>query len=373
MAKLISVADYRRQARRVLPRMVYEYLEGGAEDEISLTDNRMALTRLRLQPKRLRDVSVRDQRVELFGQRVDAPFMVGPTGLNGAFRPRGDILLAKAAARAGVPFVLSTPAQNTIEEVAEQAPGNLWFQLYVVQRALAESLVARALSAGYRTLVLTTDVAVNGKREHDIRNGFEVPLRLGPQPILDGALHPLWALRLLRSGMPKLANFSSDAAGTAAQYAVMHRQMDAAFSWDDLVWLRRIWPHTLLVKGILNADDAVRSIDCGVDGVILSNHGGRQLDNVITPIEVLPEVVARTDRPVLIDSGFRRGSDIVKALALGAAMVLLGRAPLYGLAARGERGVDEVLALLKAEVDTTLALVGAASVRDLEPSYVVRS
>jgi (S)-mandelate dehydrogenase len=373
MTKLVTVEDYRRRARRVLPRMLFDYLEGGAGDESLLHRNRDALAATRLRPHYLRDVSVRDQRTTLFGRTLATPLVIGPTGLNGAIRPRGDISLARAAARAGIPFTLSTPAQNTIEEVAREVEGELWFQLYVVERGLAERMVARALAAGYHTLVLTVDVPVNGLRHRDRRNGFGVPFRLTPRAVLDGATHPGWSSRFMRSGMPQLANFATDdATDTAAQYAVMHRQMDAGFTWDDLAWLRRLWPHTLIVKGVLDPDDAVHAIACGADGVVVSNHGGRQLAECASTIEVLPDILAKVDRPVLVDSGFRTGADIVKALALGASAVLLGRTTLYGLAARGECGVSAVLDILKAEIDTTMALIGAARIADLGPSFVQR-
>lgn len=370
MTKLFTVDDYRSAARRTLPHMVFDYLEGGAEAELLLQENRAAFGRIQFAPKRLTDVSARDQSIELFGRRLESPLIVGPTGLNGAFRPAGDIALARAAAAAGLPFVLSTPAQSSIEEIAATSDGDLWFQLYVVERGLAERLVQRALSAGYRTLVLTTDVAVNGIRERDVRNGFGVPFSVGPRVALDGAMHPAWSFRFLRAGMPKLANFADDAGTTESQYAVMHRQMDASFGWSDLAALRDMWPHTLLVKGILRADDAARAVDAGADGVVVSNHGGRQLDHVQSPLEVLEDVVDRINAPVLVDSGFRRGSDVVKAIALGASAVLLGRAPLYGLSARGEKGVTAVLDIVHHEIDTTLALTGARSISELDRSFL---
>lgn len=374
MRSLFSVEDYHRRARRILPRMLADYIDGGAGDEALVELNQKALSATRLRPRYLRDVSVRDQRTTLFGHDLPTPLVIGPTGLNGAVRPGGDIALARAAARAGIPFTLSTPAQNTIEDVASAVPdGNHWFQLYVVERGLAEKMVARALAAGYRTLVLTVDVPVNGLRYRDRRNGFGVPFSFTPRAVLDGATHPAWSLRFLRSGMPQLANFASGGvADTEAQYAVMHRQMDASFTWDDLAWLRAQWPHTLLVKGVLDPEDAVKAVDVGVDGIVVSNHGGRQLGESLSTIEALPDIVSKVDRPVLVDSGFRTGADVVKAIALGASAVLLGRTTLYGLAVGGEAGVSRVLDILKAEIDTTLALVGASTLSDLEPSLVRR-
>jgi (S)-mandelate dehydrogenase len=297
--------------------------------------------------------------------------LIGPTGLNGALWPEGDLALARAASRAGIPFVLSTASNLSIEDLARRCDGELWFQLYVVHRTLAEQMVERALAAGYTTLVLTTDVAVNGYRERDLRNQFKMPMSYTPRVVLDGCRHPRWSLDLLRHGMPELANFvSSEACSLEVQAALMSRQMDASFDWQALRWLRDKWPHTLLVKGLLDADDAAQCIAEGVDGVILSNHGGRQLDTAISPFEVLAETVRKVSRPVLIDSGFRRGADIVKALAMGADAVLLGRATLYGLAARGEAGVDDVLRLLKADIDRTLAQIGCPCVEQLSPEYL---
>ncbi|MEX5717310.1 alpha-hydroxy-acid oxidizing protein [Geodermatophilus maliterrae] len=371
MTDLVTVEDYRRKSRRVLPAVLYDHLEGGAGDESLLARNRDSLTAVRLRPRYLRDVSVRDQRTTLFGRQHSAPLAIAPTGLNGAIRPGGDVFLARAAARAGIPFVLSTPAQNTIEEVSREADGDLWFQLYVVERGLAEELVARALAAGYSTLVLTVDVPVNGLRHRDRRNGFGLPLRMTPRILLDGARHPGWSTRFLRSGMPELANLTASAAtGTDAAHALLRRQLDASFTWRDLAWLRRLWPHDLLVKGVLHPDDAARAVDCGADGIIVSNHGGRQLGEGPSTMEVLPGVLAKVDSPVLVDSGFRTGADIVKAVCLGASAVLIGRAALYGLAAGGEAGVDAVLDILRTEIDTTMSLIGATRIADLDRTYV---
>jgi (S)-mandelate dehydrogenase len=370
--KPVNVEDYRILAKRRLPKMIFDYLEGGAEDEIGMKHNREVFERYRLMPRRLVDVSKRDIGIGLFGRHQAAPFMIGPTGLNAALWPKGDILLARAAEKAGIPFVLSTASNASIEEVAAVSKGDLWFQLYIVQRKLAEQMVRRAEAAGYSTLVLTTDVGVNGNRERDLRNNFGLPLRYTPGLIYDGVTHPRWSLGFMLNGMPQFGNFvSADSSNVDMQATLMHRQMDASFTWDDFNWLRKLWRRTLLVKGIMRPDDTERCIAAGADGVILSNHGGRQLDAAVSPLDVLAESRARISAPILIDSGFRRGTDIVKALALGANAVLLGRAPLYGLAATGEAGVNHVLTLLKDEVDRTLAQVGCASASELLPDYVL--
>ncbi|MFM0170901.1 alpha-hydroxy-acid oxidizing protein [Paraburkholderia sediminicola] len=371
MSKPVNVADFRLLAKKRLPRMVFDYLEGGAEDELGLKHNRQVFESVRFQPRRLVDVSKRSIETTLFGRPLSAPLVMAPTGLNGILWPEGDLVLARAAEKFGIPFALSTASTASIEAVAKVSKGELWFQLYVVHRKLAELLVKRALNAGYTTLILTTDVGVNGKRERDIRNGFGLPMSYSPKTILDGALHPRWSFDLVRNGVPQLANFASDdVQDTELQAALMSRQMDASFSWDDLAWLRNLWPHQLLIKGISRPDDAERCIELGADGVILSNHGGRQLDSAIAPLEALEPTAARLQAPILIDSGIRRGSDVVKALAKGASAVLLGRATLYGLAADGARGVDAVLEIMKDEIDRTLAQIGCPSISKLAKDYV---
>ncbi|MDP9782526.1 alpha-hydroxy-acid oxidizing protein [Pseudomonas fluorescens] len=371
MSSAFSVDGFRLLAQRRLPRMVFDYLEGGADDEKCLQRNRDAFDQWELTPRRLVDVARRDLSVKVFGTAQPLPLMVAPMGLNGAFWPKGDLALAQAAGKAGIPFILSTAANVSIEEVADKAGGDLWFQLYVVHPSLADQLIARALAAGYRTLVLTTDVAVNGKRERDLRSGFGLPFKYTPKVMLDGMLHPRWSLGLLAGGMPQMANFSNqDANNVELQAALLSRKMDASFNWDSLRRLRDLWPHRLLVKGILHPEDAARCMELGADGVILSNHGGRQLDSSCSPMSVLQDIASAHPGQVLVDSGFRRGSDIVKAMALGAGGVLIGRPLLYGLAAAGEEGVSQVLSILKDEMDRTLANMGCASVASLSPDHV---
>lgn len=374
MSSAFSVDGFRLLAQRRLPKMVFDYLEGGADDEKCLQRNRDAFDQWEFNPRRLVDVARRDLSVKIFDAVQPLPLMVAPMGLNGAFWPKGDLALAQAARKAGIPFILSTAANASIEEVADKAGGDLWFQLYVVHPSLADQLVARALAAGYRTLVLTTDVAVNGKRERDLRSGFGLPFKYTPKVMLDGVLHPRWSLSLLAGGMPQMANFANqDANNVELQAALLSRKMDASFDWDSLKRLRDIWPHRLLVKGILHPDDAARCIELGADGVILSNHGGRQLDSSCSPMSVLQEIAKVLPGQVLVDSGFRRGSDIVKAMALGAGGVLIGRPLLYGLAAAGEEGVSEVLSILKDEMDRTLANMGCASMAALSLSHITSS
>jgi (S)-mandelate dehydrogenase len=375
---IFSVNDYRNEARRRLPKMVFDYLEGAADDESGLIHNRAAFDRWELRPRRLLDVSTREQSVELLGRRIPSPLVIAPTGLNGAFWPEGDLALARAATKAGIPFALSTASNMSIEEIAKGADGDLWFQLYVVHRNLAKSLVRRARAARYSTLILTTDVAVNGFRERDLRNGFAMPFKATPRAALDGLSHPRWLWSYMTNGMPQLKNFATDdASDTASQAAVLRREMDASFGWDDLRRLRDDWPGKLLVKGVLTGADVARCKEAGADGVIVSNHGARQLADLPAPLDALAsfhddDSGAADSSTVILDSGVRRGADVVKALALGADAVMLGRATLYGLAAKGEAGVSDVIGMLQREIDRTLALIGCASIDGLDRSCVAR-
>lgn len=371
--KAIKVDDYRLLARRRLPKVVFDFLEGGAEDERGLAHNRAVFSQVRFRPRRFVDVGKRSLETTVFGRSIAAPLAIAPVGGNSLLWPQGDLILAQAAAHARIPFVLSTAASMSIEEIAKHSEGERWFQLYVVHREIAEQLAARALAADYSALVLTTDVAINGFRERDARNRFMMPVRYSLGLLMDGARHPRWSIDYLRHGAPQMANLSSrEAMSPAVRAALMSRQMDASFGWDDLKRLRDRWPRTLIVKGLLDAEDAARCFELGVDGVILSNHGARQLDDAPSPLDVLQETVARAEAGcVMADSGFRRGADVVKAVALGARLVLLGRAVLYGLAARGRSGVDDVIGMMKAEIDCTLAQLGCASVADLAPTHVM--
>jgi (S)-mandelate dehydrogenase len=354
---LRNVEDYRQEARRRLPRFVFDYLDGGSEDEVALAENRAAFNRMKLTPRPLTDVSIRDQSVEWFGQRLSSPLILAPTGLNGLFCRNGDIALARAAARLGIPFVLSTASNNSIEEVASAADGDRWFQLYVMHRGFADQLVDRALFAGFSHLVLTVDVPMSGKRERDERNGFVMPFRLRPKVLTDMALHPRWLWQVGRYGAPAMGNMLTAGADPNTQAALLSRKMDASFNWDDLKRLRDRWTRRLLIKGIIHPDDAARAISLGVDAVAVSNHGGRQLDSAPAPISILHDF-QRVTAPLILDSGIRRGSDVVKAVSLGAKAVMIGRAALYGLAVGGEEGVFDVVRILQTEIDRTQALAG---------------
>ena len=366
-----TIEQMREKARRRLPRAIFDYLDGGAGSERGIARNRAALDGLVFSPRSLVDVSRRDLSITLFGERLPLPFIIAPTGLNGVLRGNGDVLLARVAARNGIPFVLSTASTSTIEDVADNAGGNLWFQLYVMDRDFADMLVERADKAGYRTLVLTVDVPVGGRRPRDQRNGFAVPFKPSPRFLADCLMHPAWTLDQLRFGLPNLANVKTAGAGDIGKQAtLLNRQMDASFDWAALERLRERWPHRLLVKGVLRLDDAERCGRIGVDGVILSNHGGRQLEDAPSPVQLLGAGRPPTGT-LLVDSGIRSGADIAKALALGADAVMIGRAILYGLAAGGQDGVQQVIDILKAEFDNTLALVGCADAAALDRSCLV--
>jgi len=380
MALLLNVEDHRRRARRLLPRLVFDYVDGGAEDERCLRRNRDALEALPLVPECLRDTSVVDTGIELFGCRWNAPFAIAPIGLAGLVRPRADALLAAAAQAARVPFILSTASNTRIEHVRAAAPdAQLWMQLYVMgERTIAERIVRRARAAGFEALVLTVDVPVSGLRERDLRHGFRVPMRLTPGTVLDMARHPAWLWRLASSGMPSFANLmpgdDEPPVSAQAQAALLSRTMDRTLTWDSIGWLRRLWDGPLLIKGLLGAEDAKRAVRCGADAIVVSNHGGRQLDAAPASIAALPAIVEAVNgrMPVLVDGGVRRGSDVVKALALGAHAALVGRAPLYGLASGGEQGALSVLQLLAQETERTMTLLGARHPGELGPRHVDR-
>jgi len=378
-AQALNIDDLRRAARRRLPRVAWDYLERGAEDDVTASANCAAFERIFFEPRTLVDVSARTLRHTLFGKAYAAPFGIAPTGAAGLYSFEADIALARAAAHAGVPFVLSTASFVALERVAQEAGGNKWFQLYMSKdREAAERLVRRAFDAGYEALVVTTDVPVGANREYNLRNGFAIPFSINARNVVDGLLHPRWLAQvflrtLLSSGVPRFQNVDSNVGGRiiAKDLSAFRARRDA-LDWSDLAWLRTIWPRKLLIKGVLVADDARLALQHGADGVVVSNHGGRQLDGARAAIDALPEIVGAVGgrMPVLFDSGVRRGADIVKALALGADFVFAGRAMLYGAAAGGEAGVVRALELLRSETDRVMALIGCDSVAKLDPSYL---
>ncbi len=376
VARALNIADLRDIARRRVPGFVFEYVESGAEDEVTLRGNREALERLRLLPQTLVNTSGRHLRSSILGRAANAPLIIAPTGLNGLLHPDGDVTLARAAAKLGIPYTLSTVSTTRLEEVARRAGGRLWMQLYVVkERAIGREIMQRAAAAGYEALVFTTDANVFGNREWDQRS-YRAPGRPTLRASLDALRHPRWMWEvLLRHGMPRFRNlepFVPTNLTPMGASTVIPRLFDATITWDDIAWIREHWQGKLLLKGILSVADAERAAALGADGIVVSNHGGRQLDHCIAPIEVLAEIKAAVGMrlAVLIDGGFRRGTDIVKALALGAEAVLLGRATLYGLIAGGAAGVDRALTILTTELDRALGQLGCNNVTELAPQFV---
>jgi L-lactate dehydrogenase (cytochrome) len=377
LRRSVSVADMRRLARRRVPRGAFDYVDGGAEDERTLRANSDDFGRITFRPRVLRDVAAVDPSTTLLGRTLPLPLVLSPTGFTRILCPEGELAVARAAGRAGVPYTLSTLGTRSIEEVAAVDPGPKWFQVYVWRdRGLVQELVDRAGAAGYEALVLTVDNAVFGRRERDHRRGFTLPPQIGPGTLLDGALHPEWTWRFVRSEPIRFANVTGRAVGDGRDAVDLHEYIDTQFdptmSWRDLHWLRERWDGPLVVKGIQTVADAVLAADAGVEAVMLSNHGGRQLDSAPTPISlVAPVAQAVGDRiEIICDGGVRRGSDIVKAVALGATAVGIGRAYLYALGAAGERGVDHLLSLLTTDVRRTLALLGVTTTSHLSPEHV---
>lgn len=377
--KAYNIFDLRDIAVRRVPKGLFEFIDRGTEDEVALRNNRAVFERIKLKPRTLVDVSARSQAVTLFGIQHKMPIAIAPTGTAGLLWHEGEIALARAAAAAGIPFTLATGSMTAMEKVAEQAGGTLWFQLYMwPDRSLSHKLVERAKAAGYQALVVTVDSAVSPNREYNLRNGFTIPFTFTRKNITDVMMHPRWMLGVLAryvltTGMPRYENYPSELKAKITARPMGKSMMKSdSLSWDDLRTLRKMWPHKLMVKGILHPEDAKLAADCGADAVIVSNHGGRNLDSSMAPIEVLPEVVDAVGHriTVIVDSGFRRGSDVVKALALGAQAVLIGRATLYGVAAGGEAGANRAIGLLREEIDRIMALIGVRSVAELGPEFL---
>jgi len=372
-----SASDYRELARRRLPRQLFDYVDGGAYDEVTMRANVSDLEAVLLRQIVMRDVSVRDPAVEVLGQRLALPVVLAPVGLAGMMAPRAEVQAARAAGAAGVPFVESTVSICGIEEVAKATSKPPWFQLYVMRdRAYAEDLIERARAVESPVLVLTIDLAVVGARHRDTRNAVVgqpsswAKLRRG----LDLASHPGWIRRVALGGRPltfgNLEKAVPNARTPDAFKEWVDGQFDPSVTWDDIAWVRERWPGRLVVKGVLDPEDARRAVDAGVDGLVVSNHGGRQLDAVPSTTRALPDVVdAVGDQvEVLVDGGIRTGLDVVKMVAMGARAVLVGRPWAWAVAARGEAGVRHMLEVMKADIDTALGLTGQTSIAGLDRS-----
>jgi L-lactate dehydrogenase (cytochrome) len=370
-ARAASVGDFREMARRRVPRAVFDYVEGGAESERSLARAREDLDSLHFVARVLRGVSRVDTHTTILGRPSALPIVFAPTGFTRVLHQDGELAVARAAGAAGVPYALSTMGTCSVEEVAEVIPGcRRWFQLYLwSDRGRSRELVDRAAAAGYEALVLTVDTPVAGRRLRDARNGMTLPPSLGLRTFVDGARHPHWWINLLTTRPLTFASLNSWQ-GTVAELAAT--LFDPGVDFEDLAWLREQWAGKLVVKGVQSPDDAARIASAGADAIVLSNHGGRQLDRSATPIRQLPSVLGRLSGrcEVFVDGGFTSGADVVAALALGANGVLVGRAYLYGLMAAGELGVRRVADLLGEEIATAMTLLGARSVEELTPDLV---
>jgi L-lactate dehydrogenase (cytochrome) len=373
--RCVTIAELRAAARRALPGPVFDFIDGAAGDEVTARRNREAFSAFELRPRFMRDVSSVSLATAVLGEPIACPILGAPHGAGLLLHPDGEVGVARALHKAGTIYVVSSMASQTIEELAHEAPGPKWFQMYMWRdRGLTRELIARARAArSFSALVLTVDTPRVGPRERDRRNGFTLPPRVSRRAIAAGCAHPRWSARFLRTPEIGLANLDRGADGVAVnlnRYALS--AFDAATTWGDVAWLREQWPGPIVLKGILTAEDAERAAGVGVDAVAVSNHGGRQLDHSPATVRALPEVLDAVggQLEVYVDGGIRRGTDIAKVLALGARACLVGRPLLYGLAAAGHAGAARALAVLRDELELTMALLGCASIQSLDRSYV---
>lgn len=365
-------------ARSKLPRIAFDFIDGGSDDELCLKRNRDAFAQHRLLPRYMRDVSQRDQSVTLFGQTYSSPIGISPTGLAGLFRPDADLMLAAAAREANVPFLLSSAANASLEDAMPIAPEHVWFQMYCTSdERINADLVARARKANVRVLVVSVDVPVNSNRERNRRNGFSRPFRMTPGVVLEALGHPAWVLRYLcTGGIPMMRNWLpyAPAGASPADVANMYGTLTPApmVSWEHLRRIRETWPGTLVVKGLLHPDDAREAVRLGIDGLVVSNHGGRQLDTAPSPLEMLPTIRAAVGDSVtlILDSGVRRGSDVVIARCLGAHSAIFGRPTLFAVAVGGQPGAARALQIMRNEIDAVMAQIGCRSFEELDTSYL---
>lgn len=377
LGNFLGLDDFEVAARRHLPRMIHGYVSGAVETGSALANARAGYQRLALVPHTMMDVSKRQQDCELFGRRYSSPFGIAPLGGAAMVAYRGDLALADAAEAMGVPMIMSASSLIPLEEVRRDRP-NTWFQAYLPgDQTRIDAMVDRVAAAGFDTLVVTADTPVPGNRENNIRSGFSMPLKITANTVIDSALHPRWLLGVMartfyRHGPPHFENMDATR-GPAMLSQTAVRSMGARdqLSWGHVAAIRKRWPGKLVIKGLLTAEDARKARDCGCDGVIVSNHGGRQLDHAVAPIQMLPEIVdAVGPMPVMIDGGIRRGTDVIKALALGASFVFLGRPFLYAAFLGGAPAVQHAMTLLSTEIDRDMALMGLRQLSELNPQYV---
>jgi isopentenyl diphosphate isomerase/L-lactate dehydrogenase-like FMN-dependent dehydrogenase len=370
--KLVNVEDARLLAKRRLPKIFFDYIDGGSFGEVTLAANRADFARWSLVQRVLMNSTERDLSTTFLGARHALPFMLGPVGFLGLYAGQGEVQAAQAAHGAGIPLCLSTFSIASLSEVRRKTSGPLQFQLYILKdRGFCDELLQEAEQAGVECVHLTVDTAITAVREKDVRNGFRAMTRMTPAFMARLMLRPGWCIDMLRAGTPKVGAVSHRPEfgdGVLAQAAYLSSQIEPALSWSDVEWLRKRWKGRLVLKGVLSGEDAIRARDEGLDAIVVSNHGGRQLDGAPSTISTLPDIVAAMDGriEVLVDGGFRRGADIIKALALGASGVMLGRAYAFALAAGGRSSVEQIIASLAKEVDITLALMGLASIDELK-------
>jgi len=376
VAALHSVDDIRRNAKKRLPKMIYDFVYGGANDETTLAANRNDFSKITFQPRMLTDVTHRDIRTKVAGIDLDFPVIVSPAGLLRVAHTDGELAIARAAGKTGVVFVVSTAASWSMEEIAEAATGPMWFQLYLWQdRDIMKSLVERARQIGCQAMVVTVDVQVVGKRERDLRNGLSIPPKITIRSSLDAVKYPKWLLDFIKGPPVSFRNFTGMAKGdnTMSHSAFINQHLiNPSANWEDLQWVKELWKGPLLVKGIVTPEDALKAVDLGVDGIVVSNHGGRQLDGLPSAVRSMVDIVDavgnRTD--IILDGGIRRGADVVKAISLGAKAVMTGRSWIWGLAAAGQAGVERVYEIFTQEIDQTLALLGRARLNEIDESAV---
>jgi (S)-mandelate dehydrogenase len=375
----INIDDLKRMAKRRLPKIMFDFIEGGAEDEVGLRTNANAFRDLRLVPRYYVDTSKREQKSAILGQTFSSPFGIAPTGMAGAFRKDAELFLSQAAGEANIPYMMSGASNASMEDGHKLAGGNLWYQIYGAKnRAFQLDLVKRAIDLGLKTIAVTCDVPVSSNRERNRRNGFVRPLKMTLPTILEAMLHPAWVINYYKQGgLPMLGNWQRYATqgSTPDQVADLFASQtpDASQVWGDIEAIRNAWPGKLLIKGIMHPEDARIAVGMGVDGILVSNHGGRQLDTMPSPLDMLPMIRSAVgpEVPLLLDSGVRRGSDIVAALCMGADFVLTGRATLYGATAGGLEGVKKAVSILQREIDLVMGQLGALNLDALGPHYLL--
>lgn len=374
--KAVNIADLHRMAKRRLPKIVFDFVEGGCDGEDALARNEASFSRFGLMPRFLVDAGKRDQSTTLFGRRYASPFGIAPTGLAALYRPKGDLLLAEAAKRANIPFIQSGSSTASIEEIAKAATDHAWYQVYPPHdRKITDDMVRRAREAGFQTLVLTVDTQGQANHERNIRNGFTLALKMKPRAVLEALLHPFWVAGYLRHGMPAFEDWRPYAPVGADAKEVANFMVAAGrggLTWRDVERIRGQWPGKFVLKGILHPDDAVRAAESGVDGIIVSNHGGRRMDRTPAALDAFPAIndAVGSRMTLMIDSGIRRGADILTALSLGAKFCFTGRATLYGMIAGGLAGAERAIAILHNEIDVVMSTIGVTELAQLGPGFL---